>query len=284
MAAATQDIMKNILTILFLCLLFAVSGAAQGIRDVDFKNFTYQPYCAGEDTRKVTVKDGEFSSEKEAEGYTDRFYFKVFDITYGDLGGDKSVEAVVLTVCNTGGTGNFTEGFIYRMKDDKPVLVTRIEGGDRADGGLRSATVENGLLVVDANDAGPNGGACCPEFAIKRTYKLTGAGLVESGKPVRRELYPSEPLKFAAGASSVTKILTVASEDRKRFTLGARAGQTMTVKVNSEKISIRLLEDAIVTEGTNAFTARLPKNGTYTIELSNYEEGPVEVSLTVGIK
>jgi hypothetical protein len=137
---------------------------------------------------------------------------------------------------------------------------------------------------VDANDAGPNGGACCPEFAVKTTYKLTGADLIESGKPVRRELYPGKPLKFAAGASSAAIKLTVAPDDRKRFTLGARAGQTMTVKVNSDKISIRLLEDAMVTEGANAFTAKLPKNGTYTIELSNYEEGPVEVTLTVGIK
>jgi hypothetical protein len=170
------------------------------------------------------------------------------------------------------------------MKAGKPFLITRIEGGDRADGGLRSASVVNGLLVVDANDPSANSGACCPEFALKTTYKLTGAKLTPSGKPVRRQLYPSEPLKFAAGASNATLKLTVPSDDRKRFTLGARAGQTMTVKVNSDKISIRLLEDAIVTEGANAFTAKLPKSGTYTVELSNYEEGPVEVTLTVGIK
>lgn len=273
-----------LLSSVLLSLVLVVSGLGQGIKDVDFKNFTYQPYCAGEDTQKVTVKEGEFSSEKEVEGYTDRFYFKVFDVTYGDLGGDKAIEAIVLTVCNTGGTGNFTEGFIYRMKAGKPVLITRIEGGDRADGGLRSAMVLNGLLVVDANDPSANSGACCPEFALKTTFKLAGAKLIPSGRPVRRELYPSEPIKFAKGASSASVKATVASQDRKRFTLGARVGQLMTVKVNTDKISIRLLEDAIVTEGANAFTAKLQKNGIYTIELSNYEEGPVEVTLTVGIK
>lgn len=275
----------RIFFIFSLVMLFAPSAFGQlDITKVDFKNFTYQPYCAGEDTRKVTVKNGEFSEEKEADGYTDRFYFNIFDVAYGDIGGDKVVEAIVLSACNTGGTGNFTEGFVYRMKGGKPVLVTRIEGGDRADGGLRSAVVENGLLVVDRNDAGPNGGACCPEFAIKTTYKLTGAKLIQTGQPVRRELYPSEPLKFAKGASSTTVKVTVGSEDRKRFTLGARAGQVMTVKVNNEKISVRLLEDALVTEGVNGFTARLQKNGSYTVELSNYEEGAIEVTLTVGIK
>jgi hypothetical protein len=271
--------------ILLTIILTVASASAQvDINKIDFQNFTYQPYCAGEDTRKVTVKGGEYSEEKQADGYTDRFYFKVFDFTYGDLNGDGKKEAIILTVCNTGGTGNFTEGFIYTMKAGKPVLVTRIEGGDRAYGGLRSATVENGLLTIDQNDPGAEGGACCPEYAVKTAYKLTGNKLVESGKPVKRRLFPSEPLRFTKGASNATLKLTVSPNEGKRFTLGARAGQTMTVSVNTEKISVRLLEDARVTEGTNAFTAKLQKNGTYTVELTNYESVPVEVTLTVGIK
>lgn len=271
-------------SLIFLLLLVFSASAQFDINKIDFQHFTYQPYCAGEKPEKVTVKNGEFSSEKEMDGYTNRFYFRVFDSTYGDLNGDGKMEAVILTVCNTGGTGNFSEGFIYTMKAGKPSLLARIDGGDRAYGGLRSAIVENGLLIVDRNDAGEEGGACCPEYAIKTTYKLNGTKLTEYGKPVRRELYPKEPLKFAKGASGTSIKLTIAPEDRKRFTLGARAGQVMTVSVNSPKISTRLLEDAIVTEGVNSFTAKLQKTGQYTIELSNYEETPVEVTLTVRIK
>jgi hypothetical protein len=275
---------KFFFTIL-LTLLFSTAAFTQsGIQKVDFKNFTYLPYCAGEDPQKVTVKNGEFSKEEQQDGYTDRFYFNVFNVTYSDLTGDGQPEAIVLTVCNTGGTGNFSEGFIYTLKAGKTLLLARIEGGDRAYNGLRSAVVENGLLAVDRNDVGENGGACCPEFAVTTKYKLTGDKLIASGTPVRRELYPSEPLKFGRGASSATVKLTIAPEDRKRFTLGARAGQIMSVSVDNPKISIRLLEDALVTEGTSAFTAKLPKSGTYTVELSNYEETPVEVTLTVGIK
>ena len=73
----------------FLTLLFSTAALAQnGIQKVDFKNFTYQPYCAGEDPQKVTVKNGEFSKEEQQDGYTDRFYFNVFSVTYGDLTGD----------------------------------------------------------------------------------------------------------------------------------------------------------------------------------------------------
>ena len=98
----------------------------QEIRKVDFKNFTYEPSCAYDDNKKITVKNGEYSYEKPADGYTDRFYFKAFEISYGDLNGDNSEEAIVLTECNTGGTGNFTEGFIYTLKDGKPALFAKI--------------------------------------------------------------------------------------------------------------------------------------------------------------
>src|SRR5215208_4793942 len=150
------------------CLLAAVASvsAQTGIRKVDFKNFTYSAHCAGDSASKITVKAGEFSEEKQQEGYVDRFYFNVYDAEYGDLNGDKSEEAVIISNCNTGGTGNFSEGFIYSMKAAKPSLIARIPGGDRGYGGLRSAKVENGLLVVDSNDAGTDGAACCPQYVV----------------------------------------------------------------------------------------------------------------------
>lgn len=270
-------------TILLLTLSVAIF-AQNEIQKVDFKNFTYLPYCAGEKTRRVTVKNGEYSEEKDAGGFTDRFYFKVFDTAYGDLTGDGRPEAIVLTSCNTGGTGQFSEGFVYGLKAGKPVLLARILGGDRAFGGLRSAYIENGMAVIERNDEGPNGAACCPEFTITSKYKLAGTKLTEIGKPMKRELYPREPLRFAKGASSAEIKLDVAREDRKRVTLVAKAGQIMSVSVNTAKLSVRLLEDAMVTEGENAFTARLPKNGTYTIEISNYEDSNVEGMLKVTIE
>src|SRR5829696_8441370 len=161
-------------------LLFAVTFAAaqSGIRSVDFKNFTYEPHCAGEETQKLTVKNGEYSFEKQMQDYVDRLHFNIFSITYGDVDGDRSEEAIILSSCNTGGTGNFSEGFVYKLRNSKPVLIARIKGGDRAYGGLRTAVVTNGLLAIDRNDPGENGANCCPEFIETQKYKMTNGKLI----------------------------------------------------------------------------------------------------------
>ena len=274
--------------LVLICALFLFSGvgafAQNDIRQVDFNNFAYEPFCAPEEKGKVSVKGGEFYEEKEVDGFTDRFYFKIFEVAYGDLNGDRKDEAIVLSVCNTGGTGNFSEGFIYGIKNGKPALLTRIEGGDRAYGGLREARVENGLLIVERNDVGENGGACCPEFVIASRYKLNGGELIEAGKSDKRELYPKQRVNFAKGASGTTFKVTISSGDLKRFVVGARAGQTLTVSVSSDKTSLRLLEDVNVTEGTNNILARLPKNGDYTIEIQNNAEIESEITVSVKIK
>jgi hypothetical protein len=265
----------------------AGSGKAvidQQIRKIDFKNFTYEPECASEDVRKITVKNGEFSSEKQEEGYVDRFYFNVIAISYGDLNGDNSEEAIILTNCNTGGTGQFTEGFVYTLKDGKPALFSRIPGGDRAYGGLRAARVENGQLVVEANDVGPEGGACCPEFVVTTRYDVSSGKLKQIGKPDKRNLFPSQRVTFAKGTTGTTIDVKIPPQEGKRYVVGARAGQILDVSVNTDKASLRLLEDAEITEDTNGFSATLPKSGDYTIEVTNYLTTAINVQINIRIR
>src|SRR5689334_16790440 len=105
--------MKKVVISLGLLFLFTLAAAAQSdIHSVDFKNFTYHPYCASEQPQTIRVKNGEYSKETQMDGYVDHFYFTVFGISYGDLNGDGKDEAIVLTKCNTGGTGYFSQGFI----------------------------------------------------------------------------------------------------------------------------------------------------------------------------
>jgi hypothetical protein len=265
------------------------AGSAKGIvdqqiRKVDFKNFTYDAMCAGEESQKVTVTNGEFSSEKQEDGYVDRFHFRIMDISYGDLNSDNSEEAIVLTVCNTGGTGNFSEGFIYALKDAKPVLVDRIPGGDRAYGGLLKARVEDGQLVVEAYDPGEGGANCCPELIVTTRYDVSGGKLKQVGKSQKRPLYPSQRVAFPKGSTGTALKITLPADEGKRYIVGARAGQTLDVSVNSEKLSLRLLEDAELTSNANGFSALLPKNGDYTIEVANYENTPVEITLNIRIR
>jgi hypothetical protein len=262
----------------------AKAAANQDIRKVDFKNFTYEPQCAGEDTQKITVKKGEFSREKQEEGYVDRFYFNITGISYGDLNGDDSEEAVILTGCNTGGTGNFSEGFIYTLKDGKPVLFARIPGGDRADGGLREARVENGQLIVESNDPGEEGGACCPQYAVTTKYDASTGKLKQVGTSSKRSLFPSQRISFPKGTSGTIVNVKIPAMEGKRYLLGAQAGQTLEVSLNTDKATARLLEDADVKDNPKGFSALLPKNGDYTIEVTNYEGSALDVTINIRIR
>lgn len=262
------------------------------IRKVDFKNFTYQPYCAGPDdeTVKVTVKNSEFSEEKKVADFTERFYFEIFSVGYGDVNGDGNEDAVILSVCNTGGSGNFTEGFIFEIKNGKPVLLTRIPGGDRAYGGLREAKVENGLLVVESNDVGEQGGACCPEYIVTTKYKVKGNKLEQSGVESKREIYPAKRVEFAKGTSKTTLTVNLSeADDIKRFVVGARAGQTLTVTAipsdKSKNIEVTLFKgEAEPSETNNKLIARLKENGDYIVQISGFTEKETSVSVTIEIK
>lgn len=259
------------------------------IRKVDFKNFTYQPSCAGPDDTPadVAVKNGEFSEEKKVDDITERFYFEIFSVTYGDVNGDRSEDAVILSTCNTGGTGNFSEGFIYEMKNGKPALLMRIPGGDRAYGGLREARVENGLLVVESNDVGELGGACCPEYIVTTKYKVKDNKLEQSGAESRREIYPAQRVEFAKGTSKTTLTVNLPEDSGiKRLVVGARAGQTLTVSAatsdKSEKIEVMLLKgEADTTETDNKLTARLKENSDYIIQLRGAAEKSVSVTIEI---
>lgn len=278
-------------------LIGGAGGAAEmllsdEIRKVDFKNFTYQPYCVGSEdqTESVTVKNGEFSEEKKVDDFTERFYFNIFSVVYGDVNGDKKEDAVILSVCNTGGTGNFTEGFIYEMKNGKPALLTRIPGGDRAYGGLREAKIENNLIIIESNDVGEMGGACCPEFIVTSKYRVKGSKLEPSGAESRREIYPAKRVEFAKGTSKATETVKLTEDDDiKRFVVGARAGQTLTVTAapsdKSKTIEVTVFKgEADTTETDNKLTAKLKNNGDYIIQIRGFTEKEMSVSVSIEIR
>ncbi|HMO80400.1 MAG TPA: hypothetical protein PKD24_06380 [Pyrinomonadaceae bacterium] len=276
-------VFRMLILILATSLFAGTVFCQQNIRDVDLRNFTYSAHCAGADPEDVTVKDDEFYEEKKEEDFVDRFFFKVIEVSYGDLTGDGREEAVVITVCNTGGTGNFTEGFVFGISSGKAMLLARIAGGDRAYGGLRSASVEEGTLVVETNDAGEFGGACCPEAIITTKYKVSGGKLVQTGKPERKELYPAERLSFPKGSRGTSFTISLEPGDRKRYVVEARTGQSLKGEVDTDKASVRLLDNIPFTEGINNFLARLPKTGDYTIEIENVSEDPLEVLVNIRI-
>ena len=93
--------MKKIITIIgfVFFVLVPVTFAQNNIREVDFKNFTYEAFCADDEPSEINVKNGEFLDESE-----NYFRFSVQSVNYGDLNADGKEEAAIVTVCHPGGT------------------------------------------------------------------------------------------------------------------------------------------------------------------------------------
>jgi hypothetical protein len=278
---------KVILTSLFL-LTFNLLTFAQSninIRQVDFNNFTYKPYCGGEEPRNITVKNGEFLDEKQTEGYAERLYFKAFSVSYGDLNGDAKDEAFIMTLCNMGSESYLSEGFVYTLKDGKPALVTRIQGGDRAQGGLRSAKVEKGMFIVERYAVDETGSACCPEFVVTTNYKWNGREFVDVGIPARRELYPATPVSFENGKNSAIVNVNIPSGKFKRYFISGRVGQTLTVSTGAKNIAVRLVRgEADVNETERGFLAVLNDNTDFIIQIEDISGTNAEAVVKIEVK
>jgi hypothetical protein len=276
--------MARLLSVVVCALVLSLYASAQNdITKIDFKNFTYPALCVGEVSENLTVKDGEYLKETQQDGYVDRLSLTIMDVAFGDVTGDGKPDAAIISSCNTGGTGNFSEGYVYSMVAGKPKLIARFPGGDRAYGGLRAVHIENGLLVVENNEAGELGGSCCPEFVVTTKYRVVAGKLVKSGAPIKRELVPTTRVTFARGTSGKTyNNVTIAAGEAIRYKVGARANQRLSVSVSSDSASLRLIEDANITNGVNNFVAVLPSNGDYTIEIEN--TAAADISITVNIK
>jgi hypothetical protein len=85
------------------------------------------------------------------------------------------------------------------------------------------------------------------------------------------------PVQFAKGTSSATLRGTVAGYDTVRYTVGARAGQTMTVTLaGSANASFNVYAPGVVagqgealgsTDETRRWTGTLPASGTYVVQV-----------------
>jgi hypothetical protein len=167
------------------------------IRSVDFANFTY-PIIAdlkvfGSRRKTFTLKNSEFPETKDAVGM---FLSKgTTPVSYGDVTGDGDEEALVrIGVDTSGGTASIGCIYIYAWRNNMPKLLWSFVGGDRADGGLRSAYAENGGLVVELKgkdkiigtdlyaDDSTSSGDCCPTFFTRTRYQWNGKRFKQIGK------------------------------------------------------------------------------------------------------
>ena len=256
----------------------------RAIRKVDFRNFTYGVFDG--DGRTTTLVNGKFER-------TDRdnpLYAQVLDVDHGDLDGDGIEEAVVTVVSNTGGTGNFTDGLVFRMIGGKPVMVATLGTGDRADGGIDDVVIVNGVLRVERFGDGSTG-ACCPNLLERTTFKLVASKLIAQSKPFVRSFIQlgneDAPQKISFLKGTTEAVIDAVGTSKGFFE--AAKGQKVTVSVTAPQggnMTVTITGPGLkpsTLKPPTTWTKALPATGRYTVALSPTNSDP-DLRITLSIK
>lgn len=173
------------------------------IRQVDFRNFSYPKLptekCSMEE---VHLKDGKYEAPEEIVPRKipskDCWSVTLGPIDYGDVTGDGIEEAIVTLYAERGGTESSQDVYIYSSRGEAPALLWKFATGDRADGGRRRISAENGELVVELYGVGAVIGKdlydtedvpdCCPEHFTRTKYKWVGSKFQQDGP---EEVFPN---------------------------------------------------------------------------------------------
>lgn len=190
------------------------SKAKSPIRQVDFKNFTYPRLPTGKcSMAEVHLVNGKYNAPEGIAGTrpaVDCWSVALGPITYGDVTSDGEEEAIVELYAEAGGTEASEDVYIYTLKGGNAQLLWKFATGDRADGGLRHVTAENGKLVVELFGVGTaigkklygteEVGACCPKHFTRSKYKWDGTQFEQDGS---KEVFEN-PSGSSAPVTSVT--------------------------------------------------------------------------------
>jgi len=257
-----QYVIAGAITLAATCF-GADAQARNSVRNIDFRNFTYEPSCS---PTKATVTNGKFDSTDPDEPV----HFFVSKTQYGDLDGSGQEQAVILTYCNLGGTGDFSEAFVFGLYGDKPTQIASIRGGDRAKGGIESIHIEGHRLKVTRQYGVA---LCCAIYGETITYRLSKGHLIEAGNPTRLPTSESSPIKslrFEPGSTSATISGTI-MEDYEQYSLRVRAKQVLEAEPlgenNSQPASVEVIapDGNVLQRESNGghFRFLLPLTGVY---------------------
>ena len=165
----------SIVALLWLAQATPPVEPLRSIRDVNFQTLTYQiagqPRALGEDP--INPDFPHF-----------RGSVYLLSVLIGDLGPDAKEEAAVVIGMDGGGSGRFTFGFLYGLRNGKPVVLDTFKGGDRADGGIHEVRMDRGLLAVVRNYGQA---ACCEDYRETTWYRW-------DGKQLRRQRSERRPV------------------------------------------------------------------------------------------
>lgn len=159
----------------------AASEAAPPARAPTYTEAARATYSGVIEGQSITLgRGGEWRGKPYAEGGASRprAGLAADFMLNGDFDGDGADESAVLLWTSTGGSGTFDYlAVLDRDANGKVVNVANAALGDRVK--LRKASFEDGRIVLDLVQAGPDDAACCPGQNARRSFELDGTTLNE---------------------------------------------------------------------------------------------------------
>lgn len=166
--------------------------SSQGIRSIDFTNFTFHWVGKlGDASKSFTLRKGKLDPTRNKTGMVEEMGVNLQSIAYGDATGDGVEDAMVVLSIVTGGSAIPHATYIFALENGKPKLLWALYTGDRADGGLRQVYAENGKLVIEQySNPDPLGGECpaCPTHFTRTRYAWKRNSFHQEG---RKEVLPN---------------------------------------------------------------------------------------------
>lgn len=170
------------------CLSCVHSGASDpkdtGLSEwslASLKNATYSGLTVHPDP--VTLVDGRWEGAPYVQGGASRpsVHFVADLYRTGKIAGIAADAAVVFLSESSGGSGTFLYLAVVEKKNGTPVNTATAPVGDRVQ--IRDVRIEDGKIVVDVLQAGPQDAACCPGELARRHWQLNAHQLLETEAP-----------------------------------------------------------------------------------------------------
>lgn len=133
----------------------------------------------------VTLAAGRYEGPPPQAGGASRPGLMLWEPTihFGDVDGAAGSEAVALLSATTGGSGEMVYVAVFAVRDGRLANLGTVPVGDRTR--VQSVWLEQGRILMDVVEAGPNDAACCPTQVARKTFRLAGGALEQQSSEVR---------------------------------------------------------------------------------------------------
>jgi heat shock protein HslJ len=133
----------------------------------------------------VTLAGGRYEGAPVEAGGASRPGLMLWEpsVRFGDVDGAEGSEALALLGATTGGSGEMVYLAAFGVRDSALANLGTVPVGDRTK--VQSVWLEQGKVIMDAVEIGPNDAACCPTQVARKTFGIEGGALKQLSSEVR---------------------------------------------------------------------------------------------------